>query len=125
MRGPQGATGETGAQGRPGFVDCWTPYREFWFDYGSADIHGSDAMKVTEIATYMNQNPSLEIGIDGSMDLRGTDPRDQDLADRRVKAIRDALVEAGVPTNRIKTGAFGDLDLRRDRRVEVLFASAG
>jgi outer membrane protein OmpA-like peptidoglycan-associated protein len=87
-------------------------------------MNGSDTTKVNEIATYMKQNPSLEIGIDGSMDPRGTDPRDQNLANRRVKAVHDALVKAGVPANKIKAGAFGDLDLRRDRRVDVLFASA-
>ena len=44
----------------------------------------------------MNQNPSLRVGIDGSMDPRGTDPRNQDLSDRRVNTVRDALIQAGV-----------------------------
>jgi len=123
-QGPQGATGDTGAQGRVGVVSCWTSYREFWFGYGSADINSSEANKISEIAAYMKQNPSLEIGIDGSMDPRGTDPRDQDLSNRRVNAIRNALIKAGVPANQIKAGAFGDVDLRHDRRVEVLFATA-
>jgi outer membrane protein OmpA-like peptidoglycan-associated protein len=105
-------------------VSCWTSYREFWFDYGSAEMDDSDAKMVAEIATYVKKNPSLDIGIDGSMDPRGTDPRDQDLANRRVKAIHDALVKAGVPANKIKAGAFGDLKLRRDRRVEVLYATS-
>ena len=104
-------------------MNCWTSYREIWFAYGSAEINGSETNKVAEIATYMKQNPSLEIGIDGSMDPRGTDPRDQDLSNRRVTAVRDALAKAGVPASKIKAGAFGDVDLRRDRRVEVLFAS--
>jgi outer membrane protein OmpA-like peptidoglycan-associated protein len=68
----------------------------------------------------MQQNPSLQVGIDGSMDPRGTDPRNQDLSDRRVGAVRDALIQAGVPAYRIQTGAFGDTRLTRDRRVEVL-----
>jgi hypothetical protein len=34
------------------------------------------------------------------------------------------LINAGVPSYKIKIGAFGDSQTRRDRRVEVLFATA-
>jgi len=122
--GPQGPTGEIGAQGRVGVVDRWISYRDFWFQSDEAEIHKADKSKVSEIAVYMKKNPSLQLGIDGSMDPRGTDPRNQNLCDRRVKAIRDALVEAGVPTDKISIGAYGDEELRRDRRVEVLIATA-
>ncbi len=115
--------GDIGSQGRVGVVDRWTSYRDFWFQFDSAQIQSSEQSKLTEIAIYMKKNPSLQIGIDGSMDPRGTDPRDQSLSDNRVKAIRDALVEAGVPAHQISFGAFGDPDLRRDRRVEVLIAT--
>jgi outer membrane protein OmpA-like peptidoglycan-associated protein len=70
--------------------------------------------KVSEIASYMNENPSLRIGIDGSMDPRGTDPRNQDLSDRRISAVRDALIEAGVPSSKIQSGVYGDAKLARD-----------
>jgi outer membrane protein OmpA-like peptidoglycan-associated protein len=81
-------------------------------------------LMVSEIATYMNNNPSLQLGIDASLDPQNHSKRDQELSNRRVKAIRDALVTAGVPANKITAGAFGDSQLRRDRRVEVLYASA-
>ena len=57
------------------------------------------------------------------MDPNGTDPKDQGLTDRRVEAVRASLLDAGVPANRISVGAYGDAQTRRDRRVEVLFAS--
>jgi len=63
------------------------------------------------------------LSIDGSMDPRGTDPRSQDLTDRRVNTVREALIQAGVPAYRIQTGTFGDEGRRRDRRVEVLISS--
>ena len=44
----------------------------------------------------------------------------QDLSDRRVKGIRDSLIQAGVPAEKISAGEFGDKQLRRDGRVEVL-----
>jgi outer membrane protein OmpA-like peptidoglycan-associated protein len=113
-----------GAQGRVGVVDRWTSYRDFWFEFNSAEIQGSEQDKLTTIATYMQKNPSLQLGIDGSMNARGTDPRDQNLSDRRVSAVRDALVAAGVSNAQIRMGAFGDPNLRQDRRVEVLIATA-
>jgi outer membrane protein OmpA-like peptidoglycan-associated protein len=118
--GMQGVVGPTGAQGPVGIVDRWTSFRDFWFDYNRADLQISDTSKVSEIAAYIKRNPSLRIGIDGSMDPRGTDPRNQDLSDRRVSTIRDALIEAGVPAYKIQAGTFGDAQLVQDRRVEVL-----
>jgi outer membrane protein OmpA-like peptidoglycan-associated protein len=106
-------------------VDRWTSYRDVWFDVDSADIRRSDTGKATEIAAYLKQNPSLQVGIDGSMDPRGTDPRNQDLSDRRVNAVRESLIQAGVPADKIKAGPFGDEKLRRDGRVEVLLITAG
>ncbi len=73
------------------------------------------------------------MGIDGHTDPRGTDPYNQSLSERRVNAIRDALVNAGVSAGRIHTGAFGESQPKcnesteacwqRDRRVEVLIGT--
>jgi outer membrane protein OmpA-like peptidoglycan-associated protein len=72
----------------------------------------------------MSENPSLQVAIDGSMDPRGTDPRNQNLSDRGIAAVRDAFIQAGVPVSRIQTGTFGDPNLTRDRRVELLISTA-
>jgi peptidoglycan-associated lipoprotein len=105
-------------------VARWTLYRDFRFDYDRSELRASEMKKVSEIAHYLKKNPSLNVGLDGSMDPRGTDPRNQDLNNRRVSAIRDALVEAGVPASKIQMGAFGDTQLLRDRRVAALICTA-
>jgi outer membrane protein OmpA-like peptidoglycan-associated protein len=46
------------------------------------------------------------------------------LSNRRVSAVRDALIQAGVPVYKIQSGTFGDARLTRDRRVEVLIRTA-
>jgi outer membrane protein OmpA-like peptidoglycan-associated protein len=79
--------------------------------------------KVSEVAAYINQNPSLQVGIDGSTAASGTEPRNENLNGRRVETVRAALIAAGVPSYRISTGAFGDTGLTQDRRVEVLISS--
>jgi outer membrane protein OmpA-like peptidoglycan-associated protein len=70
----------------------------------------------------MRDNPSMKVGIDGTSP-RGANSRDRDSATRRVNSVRTALIDAGVASSRIETGAFGDTQLARDGRVEVLLRS--
>jgi outer membrane protein OmpA-like peptidoglycan-associated protein len=118
--GPHGPIGPTGPQGLAGMVDRWVSYRDFWFDTNNAVIHDADAGKVADIAAYMKKNPSLQVGIDTSSNASGASQANIDLVNRRGLAVRNALIAAGVPASSIKTGTFGDADLRRDGRVEVL-----
>jgi outer membrane protein OmpA-like peptidoglycan-associated protein len=109
----------TGAPGPAGVINRWTAYRDFRFDSNQTDLQTSQTNKVSEIALYLKANPSLKLGIDGSMQ-----PRNQELSDQRVSSIRNALIDAGVPTSRIQTGAFGDKNLPHDGRVNVLIRTA-
>jgi hypothetical protein len=118
VAGTQGIAGRTGAQGAAGIVDRWTSYRVITFDRAGSDLSVSDKGVVTEIAAYMAKNPSLQAGIDGFRD-----PNNQNLSDRRVGAVREALIVAGVPSSKVQVGAFGDPNASRERRVEVLLST--
>lgn len=115
-------SGSTGDQGSVGRVNHWTSYREFWFETDMAEMRFSDTNKIAQIASYMNENPSVQLGIDNSMDSRSSSSS-QRLNNRRVDVIRDALVRAGVPSYRIDTGSFARAQSRRDNMVEVLITS--
>jgi outer membrane protein OmpA-like peptidoglycan-associated protein len=119
-QGDRGPTGPTGPQGSAGVVTRWNSYRDFWFESGKAVLFKADVDTLKEIAAYMNANPSLQLGIDGFTNPPATQWNGKDLRDSRVKAIRDVLITAGVPVNRISEGMFGDVRLRRNGRVEVL-----
>lgn len=142
-RGPAGPAGPQGAQGPAGpvgpqaeatAVKQWASFKNFLFDTDKAAIRSNEMSKVSEIAAYLQQNQPAKVGIDGYSDPRGTDPYNQALSQRRVNAIRDALVTAGVPNEKIQTGAFGEQRLQCnqsteacwqiDRRVEVLISTA-
>jgi outer membrane protein OmpA-like peptidoglycan-associated protein len=116
IRGAQSPLGRS--QDRVADGERWSSYRDFWFDYNSFRIDASDATKVTDIASYLKQNPSFRLAIDGAMP-----GGDADLSDRRIDSVREALIAAGVPAYKIYTGTFGDPLLRRERRVEVLFST--
>lgn len=113
--GARGATGSTGAQGAAGVTGRWVSYREFWFESGKDGIRPFDTNKVSEIADYMEQNPLIQIGID-SFNVQPN----QDLRDRRIRTVSDALIQAGVPVERLWTGALGDPTHRLAERVELL-----
>ena len=136
MTGVQGPAGLTGAQGAAAPAPAplpairWTSLKEIMFDFDRADIRYSESRKPAEIAAYMSQNPSVRLGIDGYTDSRGTSQYNLPLSQRRVTTVRDALIQAGVPADRIETGTFGTDRLmcnpsaeqcsQRDGRVEVL-----
>jgi outer membrane protein OmpA-like peptidoglycan-associated protein len=134
MTGVQGPAGITGAQGAPASSPMpgvrWMSLKEFMFDYDRSDIRYSESRKPAEVAVYMSQNPSVRLGIDGYTDMRGTSQYNPPLNQRRVTTVRDALVQAGVPAERIETGTFGtdrftcnpstEQCSQREGRVEVL-----
>jgi outer membrane protein OmpA-like peptidoglycan-associated protein len=140
MTGSQGSAGVTGAQGPAGVTSARNPYpgwaalRDFTFDYDRTDIRSSELNQPSEIAAYARQNPSVHLGIDGSTDLlRGTNQYNSGLSQRRITTVRDALIRAGVPADRIETGMFAaqkancneavERCAQRDGRVEVLVRS--
>lgn len=142
--GPVGATGPMGAQGPAGPAGSmgpqaaaakqWSSFRDFLFDFDESAIRSSETSHVSDIAAYMKQNPTARVGIDGHTDPRGTTPYNQNLSERRVNGIREALVNAGVLAGRIHTGAFGksqpkcnestEACWQSDRRVEVLIGTS-
>jgi outer membrane protein OmpA-like peptidoglycan-associated protein len=123
VAGAQGPTGSTGAQGPVGIVANWTVYRDYNFDSGRADIRPSNASTASEIASYMEQNPSLQIALDGFRDSGGSDARSQNLSDRRVSNVRAALIKAGVPASKIRTGAYADPQKAHDGQVAVMLST--
>lgn len=140
MTGSQGQPGMTGQQGQAGMPSSrgpgapagrWTSLKDIRFDFDRAEIRPGEMGKVSEIATYMSQNPAVRLGIDGSTDLlRGTNQYNVALSQQRVGNVRDALIRAGVSADRMETGGFATQRAKcndaaepcsqRDGQVEVL-----
>ena len=134
LTGVQGPAGITGAQGAPASSPQpgvrWTLVKEFMFDFDRSDIRNSESRKPAEVAAYMNQNPSVRLGITGDTNRQSTDQYNLPLSQRRVATVRDALIQAGVSADRIETGTFGtdrfmcnpstEQCSQREGRIEVL-----
>ena len=137
VTGATGSQGMTGSQGQPGASDPganpgvgpgagWVSLRDIRFDYDNADINAFEMKKITEIATYLNDNPNARLGIDGTTDLRrGINKYNATLSAQREANVRDALIRAGVPTNRIEIGSFGAERSQCSNRTEDCAKRAG
>ena len=138
--GAQGSSGSVGPQAMAGSGDRMASsgtgnnsaaFKDILFDTDKSDIRSNEMSKITDIAAHVKQNGPMQVSIGGFADPRGTDQHNQGLSERRVNAIRDALVTAGVASDKIQTSAFGeqkplcnestDACWQRDRRVDVGF----
>lgn len=128
--GPQGVSGPEGVMGQQGPERPWVTFADFLFDFDHSTVRSSETGKIDKLNQYMKENPGIEIGLDGHADPRGTTGYNQPLSQRRVDAVKAALVNGGIASGKITTGAFGETRLKcseateecwqRDRRVEVL-----
>ena len=55
----------------------------------------------------MKEHPAIEVGLDRHADSRGTRQYNQPLSQRRVDAVKAALVSADIASDKISTAAFG------------------
>lgn len=81
--------------------------KDVYFDYDSAAIREDQRRTITANAQALAQKPGFRIQIEGHCDERGSTEYNLTLGDERAKAVKDALVAAGVNASRISTTSFG------------------
>ena len=109
----------------------WVSLENVHFEHRSAAIEPKCAQKLARLAGWMNENPDVLLVLDGHAGLPGIDDATPALSNRRVIAVRDALVGQGVASGRIYAAPLGEKVLLcheqselceyRNRRVEILF----
>jgi hypothetical protein len=60
------AAGSTEAQSEAAINGSWSSHWEYTFDDQTNEIRGSERARASDISSYMDRNPSLRIGLDGS-----------------------------------------------------------
>jgi peptidoglycan-associated lipoprotein len=131
--GPPGVQGAAGPAGTPGLDAKLPSFRDVLFAYDRADVQPDEMAKISQIADYLKQTDGVLVMLDGHTDPRGGDTYNRTLSERRVSAVREALVNAGVPADRISTQASGEKRpkcaektedcFQADRRVEIYFGT--
>jgi outer membrane protein OmpA-like peptidoglycan-associated protein len=97
----------------PVFVPVATPARPFrseniYFGHDSATLN-ADAMRIVQkTAQDATGDSTLHVRLIGKADRSGPADYNQKLSDRRANAARDALIRAGLPSQRVSTSWVGE-----------------
>jgi peptidoglycan-associated lipoprotein len=81
--------------------------KDIYFDYDKADVRADQQALVQANAAFLQQHPNMSVTMEGHCDERGSTEYNLALGDNRASAVKNALVAAGVPADRIKTVSFG------------------
>lgn len=82
--------------------------RPVYFDYDRSEIRPDQRPVLQQNATWLRQNPTVRILVEGHCDERGTREYNQALGNRRAAATRDYLVSLGVSQDRIEIISYGE-----------------
>ena len=77
------------------------------FGYDSSDLDDEDRSVLDNQAEFLNQNPSLQVTIEGHCDERGTREYNLALGEKRASSVKDYLTSLGINSDRISVVSYG------------------
>ena len=81
--------------------------RDIYFDYDKYDIRPDQQSALQADAQFLAQHPAMRFTIEGHCDERGSTEYNLALGDNRANAVKNALIQAGVGADRIRTISYG------------------
>ena len=81
--------------------------RDIYFDYDKYDIRASEQGSLQADAQFLQQHSNIHITVEGHADERGSTEFNLALGTNRADTVKNALIQAGVSGNRIKTISYG------------------
>ncbi|HEU0199945.1 MAG TPA: OmpA family protein [Burkholderiaceae bacterium] len=102
------------------------------FDSSQSRLLPAGSSNMVKLADFFKRNPERTASIEGHTDSVGAADANYTLSERRANAVRTALVNLGVPADRLSTRAHGEdnpvadngtaAGRQMNRRVEIVFA---
>ena len=103
------------------------------FDTGGAELKEGAEVSMDRLAAFLNENPERRLLIEGHTDSRGTDDFNKELSAKRADAVAEALVERGIPSERLRSVGLGEgypvagndstAGMQQNRRVEIVVSN--
>ena len=100
------------------------------FETGKSDIKTESQKTIDEIVSLLENNPSLNVSIEGHTDNVGNATSNQQLSENRAKSVVNALVAKGIAKTRLASKGWGqtkpvadnnsDEGKAKNRRVEIV-----
>jgi len=105
----QPAPAAPAAPGTPGqaAVPGASPLKDVFFDYDESSIRNDQKAALNDNVGWLKVNTGAKVLLEGHCDERGTAEYNLGLGERRSKAVKDYLIAAGVPADRISTISYG------------------
>ncbi len=85
--------------------------RNIFFDLDKATLRSESTTELNRLISLMTDVPTLKIELGGHTDSQGSDSHNQDLSERRAKAVVDYLTKAGISSDRLKSAGYGETQL--------------
>ena len=88
---------------------CWALPNNVLFDFDKAVLKEGYAENLDTVRNVFKDNPNLKVIIEGHTDSKGSEAYNQQLSERRAKAVYDYLVEElSISPQRLKTVGYGE-----------------
>lgn len=84
------------------------PFEPVYFGFDQYNINSSERDKLTEIASFLKDNPKARLLVEGYCDWKGTPAYNKSLGDRRATTVKSYLTDLGADQSRIETVSIGD-----------------
>lgn len=104
------------------------------FNTGKAQLKSGGINNVQKLADFLKQYPKQKVLVEGHTDSTGSDTFNLGLSDRRASAVRVALIDKGISSDRITTRGYGEAypvagndtaaGRQMNRRVEIILSDS-
>jgi peptidoglycan-associated lipoprotein len=81
--------------------------QDIFFDYDSYDVRSDAQGALSKAAAYLATNSSIRVLIGGYCDERGSNEYNLTLGQSRANSVREALVQAGIASTRLRVVSYG------------------
>jgi len=81
---------------------------KFYFDFDQAIVKREGHMELNKHATYLRENPSARVRLEGHADERGTREYNLALGERRANAVRAYLMAQGASSSQMEVISYGE-----------------
>ena len=81
--------------------------KDIYFDYDKYDVRADQQGSLQGDAQFLQQHPNIHITVEGHCDERGSTEYNLALGTNRADTVKNALIQAGVGGDRIKTISYG------------------
>lgn len=85
-----------------------SPLKDIYFDFDRYDLRGEARETLKANASWLKNNPSARVEIEGHCDERGTNEYNLALGAKRAQAAKDYLITLGIPAERLSTISYGE-----------------